>query len=48
VDVETALNSEAAKQEPSAQRSTLSALDWTISLFVLQLLKDRLSHHALQ
>ena len=38
----------AAKQEPSAQRSNSSALGWTTSRLVFQLLKDRHSRHALQ
>ena len=35
MDVQTAPNSEAAKQEPPAKRSTPSALSWTILLFVV-------------
>ena len=35
MDVETAPNSETAKQEPTAKRSTPSALGWTILFFAV-------------
>ena len=35
MDVQTAPNSEAAKQEPLAKRSMPSALGWTILFFVV-------------